>query len=781
MRSKRAALLGTVLMMLLPFGTGNAAESETPGRVEPGVLDATTPTRVIARFDRSVPPGIASLPGFDLEYRFGSIPAVSGIATPNAIRALANAGGLAYLEADKPIVFALDTATTASRAKEVFEPSFRPSEDSPALTDASGATIDGRGVGIAIIDSGLDGTHPDFASPGKIGHNFIVTEETFTEAPYTVQGVAHGTHVAGIAAGNGELSGGVNRGAAPGATVTMFSVGPRGMIVFAAKAFDWILQNGAQQNPPIRVVNNSWGCGGIACRRFNPYQVHEFLATKMTQQGITVAWAVGNDLGRGWVSTVNAEATNPAPGIIGVANYDDADLGKRDRCINDKSSRGASAHPQTWPDIAAPGTKIVSTYPVNAEQNTRRPDGANAYREMSGTSMATPHVAGVAALMLQANPALRPGDIEFILKNSATKLPVRGRCGILNPPYVNADPHETLDGSNYAGGHGLIDAYEAVRRAISFSGIPSMPPAEPLPDDFIVRNPSLHVEQTLYLARDGSLRESFPEQGEPEIHPIDGATDITFTSAQLDEAVAYSAFHASAFVGMIGEGCETSLNNIKIRATFARVDAAGDTHRIGATEDRLLFTCTTAPYQRDLPLILDEEVPFEAGDRIRVSIGARQTQPIITQEKPGPFSTGLLYEDGAPTPSRIEVGSTVRDPLEGSAEECLIRQDCSDLAGHATSGPVLCGAAGMAVDWFGAPGSGIVARCGETAIGCVVPGLPTDPAGRCHAETVVGSVFEHARGDCRAITPEGFRTSGRGRCSALKFIDDDPPEPVEGE
>jgi hypothetical protein len=140
--------------------------------------------------------------------------------------------------------------------------------------------------------------------------------------------------------------------------------------------------------------------------------------------------------------TGSPTAHDPTPGIIGVANYDGSGLIHREGDINPSSSEGFIDNQSTWPDVAAPGTSITSTATVGGAV-TGLPNG---YATATGTSMATPHVAGIVALLLQAQPSLTPAQVESVLEKTAY------------PFNEQIDPVV----GHYKMGHGLVDAYKAL-------------------------------------------------------------------------------------------------------------------------------------------------------------------------------------------------------------------------------------------------------------------------------------------------------------------------------
>src|SRR6267143_1014232 len=193
---------------------------------------------------------------------------------------------------------------------------------------ASGIT--GKGVGIAILDSGIDGLYnPDLHYPEKTIQNIKVLAnltDLFTfkgslkqppqaanlfvaTLPNSATPVGHGTHVAGIAAGLGKASGGYYTGVAPGANLVGIGTGDVLFIFWALAGFDYILNH--QQAYNIQVVNNSWGTSGP----FDPKDPINKASKRVHDRGITVVFAAGND-GPGQ-NTLNPYSV--APWVIGVA------------------------------------------------------------------------------------------------------------------------------------------------------------------------------------------------------------------------------------------------------------------------------------------------------------------------------------------------------------------------------------------------------------------------------------------------------------------------------
>jgi len=299
----------------------------------------------------------------------------------------------------------------------------------------------GRGIGVAIVDSGIDATHPDLpfgthvkqnvkvviGGPG-LGSPFdgVVPPTYLENLPDTDTTSGHGTHASGSIAGLGTESGGKFAGVAPGADLIGVSTGEAIAILWALEGFDYVLTHQFTYN--IRVVSNSWGTSGP----FDPEDPVSVASKVLHDRGITVVFAAGNE-GSG-NNTMNPYAD--APWVIGVAAAD-----KQGRLAS-FSSRGIPGDPIYHPTITAPGVAIVSTKanatPLGqAGQCTGLSTSETVwYACMDGTSMATPHVAGACALLLEANPALTPDSVKSTIVATATPMAGYGRhqvgAGFLN-------------------------------------------------------------------------------------------------------------------------------------------------------------------------------------------------------------------------------------------------------------------------------------------------------------------------------------------------------------
>ncbi|MEA2446697.1 MAG: serine protease AprX, partial [Actinomycetota bacterium] len=422
--------------------------------------------------------------------------------TPEQFTDLARSTSIEYIEANAPIELNTDTSHRSTRGQNLLD---------GEVTLPDGSVIDGSGVGVAVVDSGIDGTHPDLAS--RMGGNVkivctvpMASATQFTpfeecrgpktavplEDTDTTSAGGHGTHVAGIVAGDGTFSEGRFHGAAPGSTLYGVSVGTFLTVENALDGLAWVLENHDKVSPEIKVVNNSWGS---VYADYDPDNAVFHKATwklqdALVRDGVSVVMAAGNAYGSGFKPTTTAECINPTPGVVCVANFADGDTGTRDGGIDGSSSRGEWDRPETWPDVAAPGTNITSTcrayLPVCALLDSS--GGANEnYATFTGTSMAAPDVAGIVAQIYQANSNLTPAQVENLLEDTAYKFDWGTKYGLF-PDETNPD-----NSSSFEKGHGLVDALAAVRVTLGLDPAPG-------PSEFPAGSPQLPVREASGIA-----------------------------------------------------------------------------------------------------------------------------------------------------------------------------------------------------------------------------------------------------------------------------------------
>jgi serine protease AprX len=295
----------------------------------------------------------------------------------------------------------------------------------------------GKGVTVAVIDSGIDATHRDLPFGTKVVQNVKLAPNLFGGGPLVLEGLSttdtssgHGTHVAGIAGGSGATLAGRYRGVAIDSKLVGIGAGEALFMLTALEGFDWVLQNRLKYG--IRVISNSWGASG-AFAPDDPVNVASRIAH---DAGLVVVFAAGNE---GPASnTLNPYCV--ARWVICVA------AGHKDgRTLAEFSLRGIPGDPIYHPTITAPGVDIASarattgivTNTFFAVDLVNLGADAVYYAAASGTSMATPHVSGTVALMLEANPALTPDQVKSALELTATPMPGY-RLDEVGAGYLNA-------------------------------------------------------------------------------------------------------------------------------------------------------------------------------------------------------------------------------------------------------------------------------------------------------------------------------------------------------
>lgn len=279
----------------------------------------------------------------------------------------------------------------------------------------------GKGVTVAVIDTGVQSSHPDLAGQVLAGKAFLKGTTDPTALNARVDGCGHGTHVAGtIAALKGNNVG--VAGAAPGVKILPVKVlNCSGYASDVANGITWAANNGA------KVINLSLGGSS---RDASQDAAIAYARTK----GVVVVAAAGNN----WYSaTCNPGGNNAtsypgaSPGVIGVGAMDQG------------FARACFSNVGTYVDVSAPGANVLSTYPPG-----KTAPGYAPYAYMSGTSMATPHVAAAAALVLAKWPACTPDKVEARLKATAKRLPVGTTARNNNFGYGLIDPSKAVTSSS---------------------------------------------------------------------------------------------------------------------------------------------------------------------------------------------------------------------------------------------------------------------------------------------------------------------------------------------
>ena len=276
----------------------------------------------------------------------------------------------------------------------------------------------GNGICTAILDTGI-ARHPDL-------RNRITAFRNFTgKVPETVSSddSGHGTHVAGILAGDGRASSGVYAGMAPEAGLIVGKVLDRegnGNVENVLRGIDWIIRN--RDNFQVRIVNISVGTQPDLAREQK--QIFLEAVEDLWNRGLVVVVSAGN-YGPG-EGTVAVPGNSPKVITVGVPDTEIHSVSRRKNNVN-YSGRGPTGTCVVKPDVFAPGTGIIS---CNARYG--RP-GEHPYIMKTGTSMATPVVSGAIACLLSKYPDMTNVEVKLKLRESCVKSPGTGAgWGLLN-------------------------------------------------------------------------------------------------------------------------------------------------------------------------------------------------------------------------------------------------------------------------------------------------------------------------------------------------------------
>jgi serine protease AprX len=477
MRLQRRLSVVMVVVGALGLG-GGCGEPVAPRRdalapslaAQLGTMAATDTAFVIVRYVEGATTG-ATLATQIMDLGAGAraltqLPFVGALATPAQVAAIAALPGVVRVSENRQLSWLSRSATLALLDESV------PTIKADQARVRYG--VSGRGIGVAILDSGIDGLYQlDVQYPSRTVQNLKVITNgrdlvCFKGVPCagsiyvenlanSETSVGHGTHVAGIAGGNGTMSNGLYTGVAPGANLIGIGTGDILFIFWALAGFDYILQNQDRYN--IKVVNNSWGTTGA----FDPDDPVSIASKRVHDRGVTVVFAAGNE-GPG-ENTLNPYSV--APWVIGVAASCSATdtLAQGLHCqpggmVADFSSRGIPGDALYHPTVTAPGVHVISARAsTGTVLNTSdaphdfdltsscgmRAEFIEFYTCASGTSMASPHVTGVVALMQErAGGRLTPDQVRSLLVQTAD-------------PMAGYTVFEV--------GAGLVNALDAVKRS----------------------------------------------------------------------------------------------------------------------------------------------------------------------------------------------------------------------------------------------------------------------------------------------------------------------------
>lgn len=408
-------------------------------------LSGAVPNRVVYRYQVTGGAAVAVAP-----------------ADVDRVIAFANSKGLrAYPD---PVI----KATLNNSSKTVY------AKRSPGSAGAWDLGYTGAGVTIGIIDSGIDAGHiglndlddnPATSDPKVVHFRTFLTGGASGTVVAPFDDNDHGSHVSGIAAGTGDGTNGEGPnakrqvGMARRANLAGFKVldsSGSGSGTDILQAMNWIAANANTVTPPIRVVNISIGISGPTITN-NGQSDFAQAVNAMSAAGVVVAVSAGNGSGDG--ATPNATPGNvgipsDAATAISVCSSDSASPPAPPN-YSDWDSQGPTADGRIKPDVCAPGDGIMSVW-AGATGNSE-------YITFGGTSMSSPHVAGIAALIVQAVPTITPAQVRQVIYETARE-------------YSATAPN---NGKNNDRGFGEIQARHAIELAVARHGGPGALTADP--------------------------------------------------------------------------------------------------------------------------------------------------------------------------------------------------------------------------------------------------------------------------------------------------------------
>jgi serine protease AprX len=458
-----AVLTACTAALMVPGTAG--ASPELPGTSATSVpTDEAGHGKVIVAFADGVIPagtlGVLRDLGVERAIELPTIGAVAVTADLPVVDLLGTLPGVVAVEPQRRLVSYLYASKKQINAVGVDEPETYTTRVGRKRVTGTRPGVTGAGVTVAVLDSGIFAGHPDFGDRVVKGLNFSYAEaaqqagfsadqwDAYAESTGTValqDEIGHGTHVASTVGGDGSLSasqGGPDlAGVAPGVSFISMRVATPGFGIVddldweeaALAAFDWTIRH--REEYGIDITQNSWGllptepnCLGLDCGEPTDFDAMSRMIKSVVDNGVHVVFSAGN--------------SGPEPGTIG--GYHDPANGAilvgaacksvdSSRCddgqeVVDFSSRGAADGTGPQVDVVAPGDTIMAALspsvlaPLTECAEVQQPG----YFCISGTSMASPHVAGVVALMLQANPQATPAEVKQCLLSTAVDMVTPG-------------------------------------------------------------------------------------------------------------------------------------------------------------------------------------------------------------------------------------------------------------------------------------------------------------------------------------------------------------------
>lgn len=410
--------------------------------------------QVIVTFDGK---GALALPQLNLLKSLGlggvymrKLPIAAVTATKAQIKTLQKTPGVRSVRFNDTLTYDDDVARYLTSVDQA--------QASPELKNAAGEPITGKGVTVLVNDSGVDGLHPDLTFGTKVIENVqghtnlqglldlgLADRNMFPFTPLegvpnTDFGGSHGTHVAGIVAGDGTASDGKFAGAAKGANIIGYGSGAVLLVLDTIGGFDYAMQT-LDEHPEynLRIVTNSFGNTGDIDTCFDPADPTNVATKALADKGVIVVFSAGNSGSGHGTITGNFKK---APWVMAAGNGEKSGLlapsssrGRLNGGVYEVEVDGEIMIVEDRPTVVTPGTDYIAARAIAADPFAPLDTEADIaagdipmeqipyYTHKTGTSMAAPHLAGLTALLLEANPALTWREIKPLFKATATNMP----------------------------------------------------------------------------------------------------------------------------------------------------------------------------------------------------------------------------------------------------------------------------------------------------------------------------------------------------------------------
>lgn len=506
----------------------------------------------------------------------------SGASKGAAFKNAAFEGGVEKLWLDAKVHASLDRSTAQIGAPEAWR-----------------AGYDGKGATVAVLDTGVDATHPDLA--GKLGE-----VRNFTTDPTANDGHGHGTHVASTIAGSGAASGGSHKGVAPGARLLIGKVlddkgsGPYSAIL---GGMDWAARSGAD------IVSMSLGGSPT-----DGTDVLSLVLNDLSEETGTLFVVAAGNTGADY--SVGSPGTAERALTVGAVDRDDklAPFSSRGPRVGDNGAK---------PDLTAPGVGIVAARAAGTSMGS--PVDAS-YTAASGTSMATPHVAGAAAILAGRHPDWSARQLKDALLSTTRTAP---------------------DQTAYEQGTGRVDVARSVRQQVRATGTTTFgtlgPDAGPKQVSVTYTNDG-DAPAPLALATTFDKLYGSPAPagavGVPEqvTVPAHGTADVTVTldTSALPEGVYGGRLTATSADGQVVAHTVISatMDPVKHRVTVRGIDRAGQSAAISP----LILLGPTGRF--------DVVQPVPAGQSLTVDLpeGKYYLHGVITQNTEDNVTNSLVVD-----------------------------------------------------------------------------------------------------------------------------------------